>query len=300
MFWGDTVVVLVGQGLAQRGVTEVLDFLIRDVTARIGTDVLVTKGEAGPYLLISPPYEPLPADNLRVALRRGLLPNSAVFLLARSLREPGRGFAAPRLTLVRPTPPGAPPGAGSGKTPAAVPDDLGLSGVGVFAGPRLVGWLTAEQTRGAPYLGGRVQGVTQTLDDDGATLSIRLHQTTIRRRAVRWGTGAAILIQVETWGSVVGVNGGNLDFSRPLVLAGVNTLLQAQIRHQALVTLHAVQAMDADAFDFGGLVAAFQPAVWRQVHDRWRAVFPAVPVVIRVKAHVRGTGNLINAPGPST
>ncbi len=296
IFWGDCRAVVIGQALAQAGIGEVLDFFLRERRTRLETDLLVTQGEAGPYLQVTPPYHRLPFDNLYQTLLKRELPREPVYQAAMAALETGAGFLVPVVAVRKSQPPGQTPGGGGGGGgggQAPVAENLAVVGTAVFAGQRWVGTLDASQGRGALWLSGQALRGSAVLSYDGAEITTRIERTAIRRRAVRRGSGVAISLAIQVEDTISEVN-GPLRLSRPSTLRGVAALLSAEIERRAETALRATQGMGVDPF--GELIAAYQPWAWERMDAQWPQGMAQVPVEIHAAAHVRFAGNLIDGP----
>ncbi len=292
IFWGHTRVILIGEGLARRGVQPVLDFFLRSPETRLATDLLVVRGEAGPLLQLSPPFRVPGTDVLYEHLRRQREPRAFIYEVAQSIRTASGATLIPEVHVGPPAPGGSPGGGGSGG--ATAPPTLVFCGTGVLQRGRLTGWLNETQMRGAMWLLGTTRRATVELNSPRGTVTVAVDKVHIHRRAVRLAGGVpAVRIRIAAEGMVGEVDRGKVPLQDPQYLIQLSNILAASIRGEADAALAAARSEDVDFLQFGRLVAADQPALWNPVHSTWRQIFPTLRVVITVLAHVRYVGNLV-------
>jgi len=293
IFWGHTRVVLIGEAAARRGIQPVLDFFLRSPATRLATDLLVVRGEAGPLLQVSPPYRVPGTDVLYEHLRRQREPRALVYEVAQSLLTTSGASLIPEVQVGRPAPGGS-AGGGGGSGGATSPTALLFTGAGVLQRGRLVGWLNEDQMRGAMWLLGTARQGTVALRSPQGSVSVHINRVRIHRQAVRLADGSpAVRIRIDAEDVVSQVDAGNPPLGDPRYLLQLSNALAASIRGSADLALAAARAEDVDFLEFGRLVAADQPGIWGRVHGDWPGIFPRLPVVIAVRAHVRQVGNLV-------
>lgn len=303
IFWGHTEVVIIGGVLAERGITPVLDFLMRDRTTRLLTEVVVTRGRAGPLLLTSPPSRSISTASMFENLRLRLMPKTPVYRIAEDDLRYGLGAAIPEVELAHPSPAGAQGaggggagggGGGQGSQTAVSPTVFDIGGVGLFQDGHLSGWMSNRAARGAMWLlGEATRGTVSFQTPQGVRVTMELESAKIRRRAILQNGGPAIRIQIQARDSLTEVS-GPLKLDEPKTLAELNDLLDADLSGRARLALGEAQQLKVDPFQFGRLVAAYQPKVWKKVYRDWPDVFAQIPVILDVNSTVERTGNLIS------
>ncbi len=301
IFWGHTRVILIGAGLATRGIAPVVDFLMRSRATRLSTDMVVTRGLAASVLTASPAYRTPGSDALFDALRRRFVARAPVYEVAQSLVTPTSGILIPEVEVSQPSPPAGGPsgGGGSGTTGSSTtPTGFAVAGAGAFQGGRLRDWLTQSQVRGALWLLGRTLESVVRLDaPNGVVVSVKLTGARFNRDAIRLPGGeAAIQVQVDAQDALTQVDAGSPPLGSAKYLLLLSHLLDTRIRQQADAALSLARTDGVDFLGFGRLMAEYQPVFWQRVHTDWPATFPEVPVVLQVRSHVRTTGNLVNLP----
>lgn len=293
IFWGQTRVILIGGPLARRGIDPVLDFFLRGRSPRLRTDLAVTPGDAGALLRLGPPLRVPATDVLFEHLRQGLDPRAFVYQVAESELTASDAILLPRVVGA------AAPSSGAGNSQetsaqTASPQTFVFGGAGIFHHGRLVGWVDPVETMGALWvLGPRRPEMVRLRAPGGAELALRVNTSHLQRKAVRLPDGAvAVAIEVDVGASVEEVDAGSPPLDDPRYLQAVSDDLQRVIRRSVVQAWRVMRQRRVDFLQFGRLIAAYQPGVWRQLYARWPAELGRVPLVLQIHAEVRFTGNL--------
>lgn len=289
LLWTHTRIVLIGGALARRGIAPVLDYFMRARRKPLATRVLVTPGEAAPLLGVAPPYGTITTNVLYQQLKQHIEPISAVYRLEASLWTTPGGALVPEVREQ----PAQVPGAGGGKS-NATPTGFLLQGAGVFLHGRLTAWLDGEQLQGAMWLLGQTTHATPVVAAPGGQLlTLRLERPTIARRALAGPGGRPeIRVAIDADEVIQEIYQGAPKVERPGYLTRLSDLLDDAIRRQANLALAAARADRVDFLGFGRLIAAEQPRAWLRLRGDWSRHFPQVPLILRVRTHVRGTGSV--------
>lgn len=302
--WSHLRVIVLGESLASRGIGAVVDALTRSREFRLTSWVVVARGVAAHRLLELPgPFTPASqhlAVQQQVLQRRSgasAVQRLHTFLLA--YESPGVDPVAPAVSVesaVQPDPeliPESPPAA------ALVVQD----GTAVFREDRLVGWLTADESRALLLLRGESPPfvIGAACPDGSGRLAVSILRATTRRRweaqdaapASDGPAGAAQGVALPTAVVEVSMDGaiaarhceGPLDVETNRRLEeSVARKLEESMR-QTLDRLH--REMRADPVGFGLALSRDRPQLWRQVEREWREHLATLPVDVRVELRIR-------------
>lgn len=262
LFWADARVVVVGASFARRGIMPVVDFFLRNRNTRVNTDVLVTRGLAGPLLEVGPPYRSPSIDFLYQHLQAHIASWAYAYNVVRAQMMTSTGLLLPAVHVEVPRPAGAAP---TGSKSGLTAPQFVFAGAGVFDDGRLVGWLDQQQWRGALWLLGRTRPTRVVLHGPGGAVMTSLQdRASIHRRALRLPDGrVAVEVDVDTDGSIEEVDRGAPPLNDPAYVKVLGENLAAQIRRQEELALAAARRMDVDGFGFARLVAAYEAvAFW--------------------------------------
>src|SRR5690606_4841487 len=159
---------VIGEQLARRGLSPILDFLVRDREIRSDMLIAVTPGRAASLLGLSPPLPAIPGDAWKTVIRNERVAVTSVRNLFLALGEDGMD---PFLTALAPAPvpeeegdggtgggnggggggSGA-GGGGQGGDGAGAVGDMELIGAALFRSDRLVGYLDRDEALGLQLL----------------------------------------------------------------------------------------------------------------------------------------------------
>jgi spore germination protein KC len=295
LFWGQTRVVIVGEGLARRGIEPVVDFFLRSRTTRLLTDMVVTPGSGAALLAEAPPLRVPATDVLFEHLRRGQDVRAFVYRVAESKLTASDAILLPRVRVV---PEAGGDAGGSGQTGGASQavrvGTFLFGGAGIFRHARLVGWLDERQEVGAMWVLGEWHPEQVVLQaPDGARLGVRIQRAGVRRSARRLPDGrVGVEFRVDVAAAVHEVDRGTPPLADPGYVQALSVALARGIRGDVADALGVLRRQDVDFLGIGRTLAAYQPAAWRRLRDRWPADLDQVPVLVEVRAQLHGTGNL--------
>jgi spore germination protein KC len=293
LFWGQTRVVLIGGALARRDIAPVVDFFLRARTPRLRTDVLVTPGNAGSLLRLGPPLRVPATDVIFEHLRQGIDTRAYVYAIAEASLTAGDAIIVPEVTAAQPAPAGG-GGTGGPESQTTTPEVFRFGGAALLHRERLVGWLNPVQAEGARWLLGRMgETAVRVTAADGTEVDLRVSGTSTSRRAVAEPDGeAAVEVQIDVNAAVEQVDRGAPPLSDPRYLLTLSDLLARQVESASEQALQVMRRSGVDFLGFGRLVAAYQPSLWLRLDPGWPADLARVPVLLRVRGHVRHTGNV--------
>ncbi len=286
--------IVFGETFARKGIAPALDFLLRSVEVRPTAWVTVTTGSANNFLEIRPRQERVPAEgpigfNDLVQARSGITPARRLLEVANILQEEGIDLTLPlfrRADMKHPNPDGEEE-AGSGAR------ELIYGGAGIFRGDRLVGWLSADQARGALWSVGRVSraALAAPCEDPEKRAVFRVRssegsvRTTVRDQKIEGEIRVKVVADLnESACSEQIVRGG--DLSR------AEEMLAKQVRTELTETLALLRETGSDYLGFGQSLYRRAPSIFRAHEKKWPETLAEMPVRIVVEAQVPRTGQM--------
>lgn len=270
-------VVVLGEGVARRGIDELLDFLERNQEVQRRVRLAVAQGDALEVL-----RTPVVVDQL------------VGFVLPRFIRAGPDFGRVPAATL------GEAMAAHEGKQSFAVPrvrtsgHELVVEGAGVLRGDRLAGWLDGRESRGLAWATGHLSGGIiefPCLIRRGEHHSVRAAGG---RRAVKVrlvGGRPVFRLSVTTR---VDLLESSHHVESLEVVRKVETAVAGVIREEIDSALAAGKRYRADVFGFGQALRLAEPDFWDKVKDHWDDYFAreARVEVTEVRARVRHVGQI--------
>ena len=266
VFYGYVDQVVLGEGLAHRGVEEVLDYFARDIELGLGAQVWLVKG-----------------DTARAALSGG-----------------GEGGAAERLSALsgRGAVGALPVGRTAGEVFSDLLEDgstyipaLALSeegalepvGYGIFKEDALRLWVEGDAARGLELLAGRVTADVVELELSGGTAA-----------AVIGGVDTAITPRFEE-DELVGLdivcrlNAQLTEFPWPLGEGELSTAarrLEETLEARVRAALRLLQGAGLDPLGLGRRAGMAAPGQWRALEAVWDSRYPTLEIGVEIQASI--------------
>lgn len=281
LFLGQSQYMVVGKKLAESGLSLFVDAILRGPQARISSTLLLAKDTAFEILSFQPIDQKIPPNSIKDLIK------------LQSIR--GYSPIVSRLDFVN---------ALSSKTAAPImgvidinrKDNIGttfnLAGSGVFKKDKLIGYLNMNETRGLEWVKGNVKDGTITapfLDD--RKIAFLIISSTSQVKPVLENDNIKIKITVKSESNIQDMEGTLDPMKTPKIMDDLATLQSKAIEKEIKLALNAAQKkLNADIFDFGGLIHREYPRTWAKLEDNWEHIFPNIKVEISVISTLKGPG----------
>lgn len=285
-FYGDLVAVIIGERAAEENLQDVLDLLLRHPQARPRTYILVAKGEAFKLMRSEPEMAKTLSKEMKEMMEEPVCRSGVSFPVtlaqfAEWLLSPDRDAVAGEVQLLYP----------QENTPKNVSQSLLVSGLGVFRGPKLVGFLNEEESLGTLLVTHtmRKAQIPVPLFEDGRYFTYLL--TVCRHKIVPSVQDGKVSyrVEVEAKGSVFDSAGQELSLQNA---KNIETLAAAKLRGLALEAVRKAKDYRADYLGLSQELHRTDPAEWEEIQPRWRENFVEAPVDVQVTARVLSGGPL--------
>ena len=287
IFWGQCRVFIFGKKLAEAGIQEQLDFLLRNPGPRERAYVYVSEVEPKTILEISPNIERFSAEVLREITNNRIGMRTTLQDVEEKLSGVSRAAALPYVKI---------------KTEQLSEGNplkyIHINGTAVFNKDKMIGTLTEAETRGVLWLRDEIKGYTVSveIEDEEGLVSINSVSTHVRLTPQiidgKWRMG----VDVVTEGDIVS-NETHVDFENPKLLKKVESAYQESIENRIRETLQKLQhEMHTDIVGFSKEFHWKYPKEWKGVENHWDELFSEVDVTINVDAQIRREGQ-ITKPG---
>ncbi|AYB44790.1 Ger(x)C family spore germination protein [Paenibacillus lautus] len=291
-------VLVFGEDLARSGVSDVLDYISRNHQLRTDFFMLVAKnGKAAEILEVVTPFEYVPANSLysSILISEKKWAATGKVTLQQFVTELKRSGSDPVLSGVQLN-----GSLAEGQSmenvkqinPATL---LQHTGLGVFKGDRLVGWLGEPPSKAVNYVLNRVDttsGFIVCPDSGIVGFSVNRADTTLDVTLNADGT-PAFSAELEIEADVNAVQCA-IDISQPAVIdeleKDIEDKYNANIRkHIGLVQ----QRYGADVFGFGEVLHRKYPDVWKKYRDQWGDSFKKMSIRVDADVAIRRIGSII-------
>jgi len=298
IYWGHNIILIIGENLARRGVSEIMDFLVRSPEPRETTWVMVTKGAAKDILEARTELETIPAQHIGYLARSktGFSVNLKDFIIMLADRDTNP--VASEVEIVR-----------KGKlinlpeSDQPMPEAIDkaslprakLNGVAVFKKDKLVGFLNQSQARGFLWLRGEIRKGLITVPCPGEKekqVSVEIINGSSRLEPKIKNGRLVMEIRMILEGNLQEQQ-CQKDLTNRKNIALLEKALTKDIEVRARKTLQIVQhRYKSDILGFGLAIHRKYPEVWKTLGKNWEQEFPKIRIEYKIEAKVRRSGLL--------
>lgn len=322
VFLSHTELMLVGEEAAKHGLFHIIDLVIRHPELRLSNYLLLTTGFAQQVLSTPERLESAVTNELFGLIRQAEETSEAdpqeVFRMLRQITTPGQEThtavikVQPLLESVIPELQpdqgggqgggqqggggskggGSDGGGGGGGGRQQQEKILALEGMAVFRGDKLAGYLNHIEARGVLWLtGGTTRGNIVVRDPvhPEHTVSLFVSRSSTKITPVIENGTISFRVEVEEEGDISSQT-SQADLSTPEMIEKLNSAKAGAIKQEIEKALKRLQELESDVVGFGTLFNRKNHKEFKKYADRWPEIFRELKVDIRVKAHIRRTG----------
>lgn len=280
-FFRDRRVVVIGEHYARRGMSDLLDAMIRQPDSRFRSFLLIANGcRPGAIMRLSYPLTRLPADAM-VELEeshQGVMMNAVQFV--KVMTGKGDPYAS-GIRIVH--------------TAASLQREMfELADVAVFRRDHMVGWLRGQAAQGFYWLQPqsqrlRMHAVSVPMKGGGwITSQLLLLTKTVRTKWTAQGPSAYIQLAAT---DDVTENTSQLSLEKPADVHIAEQAIKGEMMRQIRPALTLLQqTYQADCLGLGDALFATHPRQWRAIASHWRQVYSQMPIHVSVDVHVIRSG----------
>lgn len=299
IFFGHTLVIVIGEDMARQGIDQVVEFLNRQLDVRPRTWVVVSKGTARDALQALPEFEPVTSQEIAriLELDHDWVSKSAavnLFQVMYDMLTPGREAAVSWLKLFVPREKMSPArmgGAGSTGASQGQPKSFYIDGSAVFRGDRMVGRLDKAESQGLLFVTSKAVGgsIPVSLKPPQKDTSFVLRTSKAKVKPVIKGNRVTFEIDIRGIGDLNEQRAGEIgtleqDFKK------VERLVNKEVEKRVLKAVAKAKELRSDVFGFGDLIHRSRPGEWKRIKSNWEKIFPTVQVRVKVKMTLENIG----------
>lgn len=320
IFLSQNKVFIFGEEFAKRGLTDYMDLFQRDEEFRETSYILIAKGkQATDVMGVYGGIEEVPGvymeDIIKNKRNNAKLISINISEYLKYYYDSGR---QPILGVVYK----------EEKDPISKPDtskgkkeyELIIEGSSVFSREKLVGYLTAEETRALNFVGNRIEGgiiefptpitkvdsySTPTPQTEGLSSDVRpmvkggsVFQITKSKTKnnIDIVNGKLILNTKVKMKGIIGEVIGDIDISKEEAIKLMEEHCSRQVQKEIENTIKKVQKeYKIDIFGFGSLMHRKYPEKWHGIKNDWDNIFSETDIKVEVETNIIRTG-LVNTP----
>jgi len=256
--WGQTKVIVLGRKYAEKGMDDLLEWLVREQSFHLKAYVFVAKGNAKEMTNLAPIYEQSPSEVLRqFANNRTLLDKSLKDVL-QSLHA-RQGIAVTHLTIGYKTMQGEV----DHRAYWAKPD-----GAVMLQAGKMVGTLLESDARGISWIYGSLKDPQYTLKLQDGSYSFILYQPKNKIRPIMQKEKVVFRI---TMTAEAGLESADtpIDITDPKKLQRAEAGLNQKITSSLRSALEKSQTAKADVLQLGSYLEWWYPEFWKGIRANW-------------------------------
>ncbi|NOJ70509.1 Ger(x)C family spore germination protein [Paenibacillus alvei] len=287
-----------GEALAREGISKPLDFLSRDQELRTDFYIVVGRGTTARDILnFYTPLDKIPANKMYQSLEvsdRMWAPTVSVRLddLITDLTSYGKDAVLTGILIKGDSE--------EGKKKENVeliesPALLKYSGLGMFSGDRLVGWMNETESKGFSYLTDKLENTYIQLPcKSGGKAGVEVIRSKTKVKAKLNQERPSIDVSLRTEANIADVE-CNMDTNQQSTLRELEQTTGQIMVHNAKKALERAQAEGTDVFGFGEAVHRAYPSYWNRHKKEWPQLFKELQVNVQVDFNIRRTGTIGNS-----
>ncbi|KIY20967.1 MULTISPECIES: Ger(x)C family spore germination protein [Mesobacillus] len=271
-------VVIIGRELAMTGISPALDFFMRDHEPRSSMDVFIADQTAGEILQIKNKDFPIPSLTLKESVRvqefLSKAPQVSIHNFYQGILEP---YQDPYLPIIH-----------------KVKDNFEVYGTAIFNGEKLVGDLTAFETRGMLRVLGDAKAGIQVVklpssENEPILISIEIKKSKSSIKALFQNGQPSIQVEIKETGFIGDVSGQiRLDQQKINEIKG---LYAKAIKLEVEKTIIKIQKQfKSNVFDFAGTIQRTNKKYWKENAKQWDEIYPELSVNVNVQTDITANG----------
>ncbi|KZL89608.1 Ger(x)C family spore germination protein [Clostridium magnum] len=281
LYFGHSDYLVIGKNLAESGLSLLVDAILRGYETRPDNTLLLAKDKASKILAFKPIDEPIPSNSVKKLITlqsiRGFSPVVTRLDFASTLSSK---TTAPIMGII------------DISKDNNIGNTFKLAGTGVFEKDKLIGYLDINETRGMQWIRGKVKNgniTVTTPDNSKVTFSIINGSSKIKSSIEN--DSVTIEITIKSQSNILEMPGKLDPMKDPKIMDDLAKLQSEAIENEVKLALNAAQKkLNADIFDFGGLIHREHPAYWKKTEDNWNHIFPNIKVNVNVDSSLKGPG----------
>ncbi|SDE32878.1 spore germination protein KC [Paenibacillus sp. UNCCL117] len=290
-------VVIIDEKLAREGMRNIIDFLSRDHELRRDFFILVAQNTTSREILnILTTIEKIPANKIYNSLKVAEESWAPVFgtnleTLVYSLVTEGLNPLLPGIRIE------GDPRLGEMQENVehiSSPARLTLSGLAVFRGDRLVGWMKGTEGVGANFIMNKVKStvIRVACPETKGNVTMEIIRSQSRIKSEIKDSGPSVRIEVMGEANVADVE-CQIDLSDPSAIKELEQALDEQVGKLIKQAIASSQhKFKSDVFGFGNILYRQHPRLWQSLKGYWKDKYPKIPTEVDVKISIRRTGTV--------
>ncbi|MBY0011229.1 Ger(x)C family spore germination protein [Paenibacillus typhae] len=287
IFWGQCKTFIFSKDVAESGIKEEFDFLVRHPQPRERAYMFVSAEKAAEALEVFPSIESSSSQVLEQLANLQVGITVTLEQLSMMLKGEARTAVLPLVRIL--------PKNKSAKPFQTIPY---IDGTVLIKKDKMIGKITEKTTHGLMWILNEVDEFTLSfaMDKDEEVVSLKPVKARVKLIPAISNDKWMMTIKIKAEGDII-QNETDLNPMNPKVLNMMNEAFKEDIEGRIKKALQVIQ--QENKTDVLGFATAFHrkyPHQWEKNKDRWDEMFPRVEVTLDIKTSIQRPG-LINSPG---
>ncbi|MEA4896215.1 MAG: Ger(x)C family spore germination protein [Oscillospiraceae bacterium] len=283
LYFGHCKTIIIGEELAVRGITEVIDLPIRNHEMRSEIDLMIAKDSTGrDFMMTEGLTTPIASYKLYNLTRTfpisvGEALTHKMYKIYNNVHTDGVSTIIPALEIRM----------------AEEQRLLKLAGGAVFCGDRLTGYIDNVQVKYLSIITNKLKTGLITIEDKDNTesfMSFEIYRTSAKTRLSFGDDGPKVNISVNM-SVIVGEIESEFDFSKSEEIEKTRHLLEDEIQKKCTAVIE--QAQKDYGCDLLGICVIMQrdyPEKWELYKAEWSSSFEKIPISVESTIRITGSG----------
>jgi spore germination protein KC len=294
VYFAHTNAVVISEEVAKKGVSDILDIMDRDPGFRTTTQVFIARNASAEKVVSTltaldkiPVYklvksmdvtEQLLGENTKVTVEDLInnIVNSGKEPFVNGVLLTGKQSMGRKMSNIA----------------ADKPDVIiKFDSMGIFKGPKLIGWIDGPNARGLIWVLNKVKSTDVFVDWQGKKEAIGM---IVRRSNVKILPSIRngkpfIQVAIKAEGDLEEVN-SSVDITDPVVIKKLEDMFSKEIKKEVSESIKTVQAKKSDVFGFGETIHRAYPKTWKKLKSNWNGEFSSMDFSVKADLYLRRHG----------
>ncbi|WP_413375989.1 Ger(x)C family spore germination protein [Alkalihalobacillus sp. 1P02AB] len=295
-----TKVVIFGENFAKSGISEGLDFLLRDHEFRADFFFLVAKDmKAKEILEVLTILDKIPANELYQSLQTshktwGTTETVTIDNLINELASKGNAPALPGVFILGNLKEGE---SIDSLNQSELPAILANNDLAVFNQDRLVGWLNDSESRGYNFTQSEINSTIinipcQQSENEKIGIEILATSAKVQTTVVENKIKGEVKVSAD---AQIGNTLCSMNFDEKETMTSIEEKTNNEIKQEVIASIKKAQALGTDIFGFGDALYRSNLKEWKKKESEWNQTFMEMDFDVAVDVNIRGKGNITNS-----
>lgn len=295
IYFRHLLVVVISEEVAQEGLTEILDYLLRDSQSRKTFYMILAKDcKAKDTLKILSPLEAFPSQSIAINIEetyrlQAIMTKVTYNSFLSDLLEPGKDPYVNSVSIEG----SVNKGEKEDNLKQTDPDtSIKMGTAGIFRQDKLIGWTTKDENRGINMINGDVSLMYTVFDYENSPISITLPNMNSKIKVKMKNDSPVIQISINGKGLINEIN-QDLDLEDPNIIKKIEEATEKELKTYTDKAIAIAQKYQSDIFGFGSMIHKEYPNYWKTVKKNWnRKGFLDLKIEVNIDITLENKGSL--------